>query len=68
MYGAWSGYKNNHVLKGQAEQVRRQEVQEKMQDAAVTGKSAKPFFPVIPKLLMLKTNSIRRTVRSLSSV
>ncbi len=68
MYGAWSGYKNNHVLKGQAEQVRRQEVQEKMQEAAVTGKSTKLLFPVVPKLLMLETNSIRITVRSLSSV
>ena len=55
MYSAWSAYKNNQVLKGQAEQVRRQEAQEKMQEAAVTGKSAKLRFPIVPKLLMLET-------------
>ena len=69
MYSAWSAFKNNEVLKEQAEQVRRQEAQDRMQDAAVTGKSAKLGpFPNCPKVLILRTHSIRRTVTSFSSV
>ena len=68
MYSAWNAYQNNEVLRGQAEQVRRQEAQERMQEASVTGKSAKLTCPAVPKLLKLGANSIRRLVRSLSSV